>query len=52
MVHCTYTDFQVLVSQDEELICLLEIASGEAEIESVLAKDGRRDDFGKPFVSC
>ena len=52
MVHCTYADLQVLASQDEELICLLKIALGEAEIETVLAKDGRRDDFGTPFVSC
>ena len=36
----------MLASQDEELICLLETALGEAEIETVFAKDGRGDDFG------
>ena len=40
----------MLASQDEELICLLETALGEAEIETVFAIDGRGDDFGKSFV--
>jgi hypothetical protein len=46
LVHCTYADLQVLASQDEELICLSEIALGEVEIEVELGEAGRRNDFG------
>jgi len=52
LVHGTFADLQVLASQDEELICLLEIALGEAEIEVELGDAGRRNDFGMsaPFA--
>ena len=39
----------MLASQNEEHICLLETALGEAEIGMELAKDDRRDDFGILF---
>jgi hypothetical protein len=46
LIRSKYADPQVLASQDEELICLLEIALGEAEIEVELGEAGRGNDFG------
>ena len=42
----------MLASQNEEHVCLLETALGEAEIEMELAKDDRRDDFGIFVFAC
>ena len=50
MIQCTFAYLQVLASQDEELICLLEIALGEAEIEVELGVASRRNDFGMSAI--